>query len=56
MSKAQNDRYVHVKFGSMVFHLLHFRLEKYKEARMDQMFPDEIDTPADTPARVRFQK
>jgi pre-rRNA-processing protein TSR1 len=23
---------------------------------MDQMFPDEIDTPMDTAARVRFQK
>ena len=33
-----------------------FRLEKYKEARTDQMFPDEIDTPDDTPAHIRFQK
>ena len=33
-----------------------YRLDKYKEARVQQMFPDEIDTPIDTPARVRFQK
>ncbi|ESN92998.1 hypothetical protein HELRODRAFT_108226 [Helobdella robusta] len=31
-------------------------LEKHKEARMERMFPDEIDTPQDQPARVRFQK
>ncbi|CAB3365603.1 Hypothetical predicted protein [Cloeon dipterum] len=33
-----------------------FALEKIKEAKMDQMFPDEMDTPQDAPARVRFQK
>ncbi|XP_054273020.1 pre-rRNA-processing protein TSR1 homolog [Macrosteles quadrilineatus] len=31
-------------------------LRKIKESKMDQMFPDEVDTPMDTPARVRFQK
>ncbi|KAL1460744.1 hypothetical protein WDU94_012696 [Cyamophila willieti] len=31
-------------------------LQKLKEARMDAQFPDELDTPLDTPARVRFQK
>ncbi|GLJ59124.1 hypothetical protein SUGI_1493260 [Cryptomeria japonica] len=31
-------------------------LGKLREARLDEMFPDEIDTPADTPARVRFAK
>ncbi|XP_013411658.1 pre-rRNA-processing protein TSR1 homolog [Lingula anatina] len=31
-------------------------LEKYKAARADEMFPDEVDTPMDTPARVRFQR
>uniref|UniRef100_A0A8D8XGS9 Pre-rRNA-processing protein TSR1 homolog n=1 Tax=Cacopsylla melanoneura TaxID=428564 RepID=A0A8D8XGS9_9HEMI len=31
-------------------------LRKLKEARMDAQFPDELDTPLDTPARVRFQK
>ncbi|XP_063235306.1 pre-rRNA-processing protein TSR1 homolog [Bacillus rossius redtenbacheri] len=31
-------------------------LKKMKEAHMDSMFPDEVDTPVDTPARVRFQK
>lgn len=28
-------------------------LEKYKQERMDEMFPDEVDTPRDVPARVR---
>ncbi|XP_069674603.1 pre-rRNA-processing protein TSR1 homolog isoform X2 [Periplaneta americana] len=31
-------------------------LKKIKEARMEQLFPDERDTPKDTPARIRFQK
>lgn len=31
-------------------------LAKIKEARADQMFPDEVDTPFDVPARIRFQK
>ncbi|KDR22360.1 pre-rRNA-processing protein TSR1 homolog [Zootermopsis nevadensis] len=31
-------------------------MKKIKEARMEQLFPDELDTPMDTPARVRFQK
>ncbi|EFA12491.1 pre-rRNA-processing protein TSR1 homolog [Tribolium castaneum] len=31
-------------------------LEKLKAARSDKMFPDEVDTPLDQPARVRFQK
>ncbi|XP_072326117.1 pre-rRNA-processing protein TSR1 homolog [Scyliorhinus torazame] len=31
-------------------------LEKYKQERMDEMFPDEVDTPKDVAARVRFQK
>lgn len=26
------------------------------EAKADQMFPDEVDTPNDMPARIRFQK
>jgi hypothetical protein len=32
------------------------RLKKYKAARLEVMFPDEIDTPSDKLARVRFQK
>lgn len=31
-------------------------LKKFKEARIDAMFPDEIDTPIDIAAKVRFQK
>ena len=31
-------------------------LEKFRAAREDAKFPDEIDTPNDTPARLRFQK
>lgn len=32
------------------------RLEKIKEAKSDAQFPDEVDTPRDVAARVRFQK
>ncbi|KAK3916328.1 Pre-rRNA-processing protein TSR1-like protein [Frankliniella fusca] len=31
-------------------------LKKLKDAKTDAQFPDEIDTPHDMPARVRFQK
>ncbi|XP_077336712.1 pre-rRNA-processing protein TSR1 homolog isoform X1 [Lithobates pipiens] len=31
-------------------------LEKYKQERQDEMFPDEVDTPRDQLARTRFQK
>lgn len=31
-------------------------LEKIKAAKSDLIFPDEVDTPQDAPARVRFQK
>ncbi|KAM8818237.1 pre-rRNA-processing protein TSR1 homolog [Rhynchonycteris naso] len=31
-------------------------LEKYKQERLEEMFPDEVDTPRDVAARVRFQK
>nr|XP_032823593.1 pre-rRNA-processing protein TSR1 homolog isoform X1 [Petromyzon marinus] len=31
-------------------------LEKYREERLDRMFPDEVDTPKDVSCRVRFQK
>lgn len=34
----------------------HADLEKLKAAKTDRAFPDEIDTPQDVPARVRFQK
>lgn len=29
---------------------------KFLEARSEKMFPDEVDTPMDTAARIRFQK
>lgn len=32
------------------------RLVRFKEERMNEMFPDELDTPIDIPARTRFQK
>lgn len=32
------------------------RLEKERAERENEMFPDEIDTPFDVPARMRFQK
>lgn len=28
-------------------------LEKYRQERQEEMFPDEVDTPRDVPARVR---
>ncbi|KAK7883120.1 hypothetical protein WMY93_029294 [Mugilogobius chulae] len=31
-------------------------LQRYREARANEMFPDEVDTPLDTPARIRFQR
>ncbi|KTG46435.1 hypothetical protein cypCar_00001128 [Cyprinus carpio] len=31
-------------------------LRRYREARADEMFPDEVDTPLDVPAKTRFQK
>ncbi|XP_037091319.1 pre-rRNA-processing protein TSR1 homolog [Pollicipes pollicipes] len=31
-------------------------LKKIREAREDEQFPDEVDTPKEVPARVRFQK
>nr|XP_008123256.1 PREDICTED: pre-rRNA-processing protein TSR1 homolog [Anolis carolinensis] len=31
-------------------------LEKYRQERQQEMFPDEVDTPRDVAARVRFQK
>jgi len=31
-------------------------LKRLKEERSDAMFPDEVDTPMEAPARVRFQK
>jgi len=33
-----------------------YRLKKYRAAHSEIMFPDEIETPMDVPARVRFQK
>ncbi|XP_057357031.1 pre-rRNA-processing protein TSR1 homolog isoform X2 [Manis pentadactyla] len=31
-------------------------LERYKRERLEEMFPDEVDTPRDVAARIRFQK
>ncbi|XP_060799982.1 pre-rRNA-processing protein TSR1 homolog isoform X2 [Neoarius graeffei] len=31
-------------------------LKRYREARSHEMFPDEVDTPLNVPARIRFQK
>uniref|UniRef100_A0AAX7V1L9 Pre-rRNA-processing protein TSR1 homolog n=1 Tax=Astatotilapia calliptera TaxID=8154 RepID=A0AAX7V1L9_ASTCA len=31
-------------------------LKRYRDARANEMFPDEVDTPLDTPARIRFQR
>uniref|UniRef100_A0A4W6G6M7 Pre-rRNA-processing protein TSR1 homolog n=1 Tax=Lates calcarifer TaxID=8187 RepID=A0A4W6G6M7_LATCA len=31
-------------------------LKRYREARANEMFPDEVDTPLDTLAKIRFQR
>lgn len=31
-------------------------LDKYREERENEMFPDEVDTPEDMPARLRFAR
>uniref|UniRef100_H2YCV5 Pre-rRNA-processing protein TSR1 homolog n=1 Tax=Ciona savignyi TaxID=51511 RepID=H2YCV5_CIOSA len=31
-------------------------LARFREERNNELFPDEVDTPADTPARTRFQR
>ncbi|XP_029303069.1 pre-rRNA-processing protein TSR1 homolog [Cottoperca gobio] len=31
-------------------------LKRYREARSNEMFPDEVDTPLDVAARIRFQR
>jgi len=31
-------------------------LSSFLEAHLEQLFPDEVDTPKDIPARIRFQK
>ncbi|KAJ8391428.1 hypothetical protein AAFF_G00089020 [Aldrovandia affinis] len=31
-------------------------LQRYREARNNEMFPDEVDTPLDVPAKIRFQR
>eukprot|EP00088_Acartia_fossae_P067217 TRINITY_DN837_c0_g1_i1.p1 TRINITY_DN837_c0_g1~~TRINITY_DN837_c0_g1_i1.p1 ORF type:complete len:793 (-),score=239.64 TRINITY_DN837_c0_g1_i1:73-2451(-) len=41
----------HVNFSEEVN-----EMERIKQERMEAMFPDEIDTPMDTHARIRFQK
>ena len=33
-----------------------FRLKKYRAAHSEMLFPDEIETPMDVAARLRFQK
>lgn len=33
-----------------------YRLEKIRAERENEMFPDEMDTPMDQAARVRFQR
>jgi len=33
-----------------------YRLKKYRAADSEMLFPDEVETPMDVPARVQFQK
>jgi len=53
MTEAGDEDYdaKHVNFAAEVD-----ALEALKNARVDSMFPDEVDTPQDVAARVRFQK
>lgn len=50
---APNDRQYD---NDMDFHAERVDLEKLKTAKNDLLFPDEIDTPQQMAARVRFQK
>lgn len=36
--------------------LAFYRFEKYRMEHENEMFPDEVDTPQDVSARVRFQR
>ncbi|KAK6026183.1 hypothetical protein OSTOST_07897 [Ostertagia ostertagi] len=40
----------------MVVIALYFKVEKYRREREDAQFPDEVDTPINDLARIRFQK
>ena len=57
ISKKINKRsFFFLKKNSFSSKLNLFSLKKLKEAKLDEQFPDEVDTPMDIPARVRFQK
>ncbi len=55
----EEDKQTFVKEKILFLFLWNFffsSLKKVKEAKLDEQFPDEVDTPMDVPARVRFQK
>ena len=43
-------------YTPLKLHNVVLRLEKLRAERENEMFPDEVDTPMDVPARVRFQR
>lgn len=54
ISEAPPD---HQKYDEdMDFYEERTAMQTLKEAKTDAQFPDEVDTPQDTPARIRFQK
>ena len=44
------------RWGRWFLTVADFRLEKFREQRLQVHFPDEMDTPQDTNARTRFQR
>lgn len=47
---------IYIYFFRFFFLVRYLRLEKIRAERENEMFPDEMDTPLDQAARVRFQR